>query len=264
MSICSVSAIPTLVELEKTQYEEFLTYIGQIAIDIEGENITLNADFNSLIRLQTETIQSILQFQSLYQNNEYFRDVQLTKAFTMIGEGLKNINNTNIEILGAVRNSDTANQEILGQILTAITTLDAHQEERKSDWYDKFETIMNPISQTISDVSNTINIISNTVDAVYGIFEIFQDTQDVFIEQIAGDTAVIALNFIGGMRTVVAEAMAGSSMVCTDTALDECVYNPFGEGPIGCVGAELLACTLIPIPIETNSNDLSDKKDDQN
>lgn len=277
MSICSVQAIPTLVELEKTQYDQFLDYIGQIVIDIEGENITLNADFYSLIRLQTQTIQTIENFQTLYQNQEYYRDVQLSRAFTMIGEGLKNINetnreglkiinDTNREILASIQSADTANQQILGQILAAITTLDSNQDDRKNEWYTKFENIMNPLSQTLSDVSNVINIIRETVDAVYGIFDVFQDTQDVFIEQIAANVEIISSNFILGMKGIIAEATVGSMLACAESTLDECVYDPIGAGPIECVGAELIACDLLPIPVsnETASHDPILMKDDGN
>lgn len=257
MSSCSVNAIPTLVELEKVQYDNITKLISEIAIDIEGENITLNADFYSLIRLQTQTIQAIDSFQALYQNQEYFRDVQLTNAFNMIGEGLKNINNTNKEILASIQSADTSNQQILGQILAAITTLDSNEEDRKNEWYAKFETIMNPLSQSLSDVSNTINIISSTTDAVYGIFEIFQNTQDVYIEQIAANVEIISTNFLVGMKTIIAEATVGSMLACADSTLDECAYDPFGVGPIECVGAELVACDLLPIPAseETVSHD---------
>lgn len=283
LSSYSVNAIPTLVELERRQYDNFLRYIGNISIDIEGENITLNANFHSLILLQEQSIQ--LQEQTIRAIEHLGEDFNtlFNNAFSMIGEGLVNINETNIAILNAVKSSDQSNQELLGQLITSIATLDTHQEERKDSWYNKFETIMNPLSQTLADVNNAINIVHETVDAIYGIFEVFQESQDVFVEDIAGDTAAmaaemsamsgevtamsgemtaitadvsaIAANFILGMRGVIARATVGSKMVCAETALDDCAYDPLGTGPIGCIGAELNACDLLPLPRESCPDD---------
>jgi len=244
-----VSAIPTLVELEKSQYDEFLLLISQIAIDIDSENITLNADFHTLSRLQNETIHTIEQFEALFANADYFRTVQLTHAFDWLGEGLKNINNSNID----------------GFLLINKTLGDIYELEREevqaisSEFFKKIDKI--------NSVLGTINAFVDTIETVIGVIQTFISTtqNQNLITQITEQqrTNTLLQQFIDIFPTKVLETIDSTGFVINaeaasvqDTAYTWCeISDPtIGEGPINCqtnamveFNAPVASITSIPV-----------------
>lgn len=153
-----MNGIPTLVELEEDQFVEFVNLIRDIVIDIDGENITLNADFKQLTELQNLTILQIDELESVTVALYEYRTTQLREDFDLLEEGVFNINQTNIE--GFL---------LLNQTLTDLYNLEREEVRAIADeFFRKLDKV--------NEVLSTINAFVDTIETVIGTLQTFIST----------------------------------------------------------------------------------------
>lgn len=227
--VYSVKGIPTLVELKKLQYDQLSDLISNIAIDIEGENITLNADFNTLNSLQNYTNFRIGQVYERMTILHDYRTEQLRQNFDRIDGGVVGINHTNID--GFL---------MLNQTLTDLYKLEKEEVQAITDeFFRKLDKV--------NEVLNTINGFVDTIQTVVGVINTFisgaQNTNLVAQVTEQKMTNTLLQEFIDGFPVKVVEVVDetvftinGAELSVDDTAFSFCeIADPtFGEGPINC------------------------------
>lgn len=204
----------TEVILTRNQFNDFVAEMEKISNDISIEDANITLDLSNIEQLIGD------------QNNRL--DTMLTT-------------------LAAIQNSNL-------QIAEALQAQTDAQLNQYNDWYTKFESFMNPITQVLTSLNNAIGIIKDLVTAIQSIFDAFQGTQDAAVSAIETNVEIIASNFELGMKAIVTEAIAGSSMTftaleCVATELDAC-ESVLGEGPIICEGAEFEVCEAEGLVLE--------------
>jgi hypothetical protein len=212
----------TEVILTRSQFNDFAAEMAKIAMDIDIENATIGADLSALEQLVKE---QNAKFDTMIEQNG--------KSMTLLQNSL-----TSLRDIKAAIDHQTERDGIL------------HTEAGKL-----FTDYIQPISTVLNGINNAINIVKEAVNAIQNIFDLFQGTQDEAVDAIQVAVEQIATNFEIGMKGVVASALTGSEMtvegmVCTAFEGDACVYNPLGEGPVVCAGAEQEVCQFEGLVVE--------------
>lgn len=217
------------MELKKGQYDQLSELISGIAIDIEGENITLNADFRSLISLQNYSNYWLRQVYDEMKILHDYRTSQLRLNFDHIQHGIAGINDTNID--GFL---------MINQTLTDLYKLEREEVNAITDeFFRKLDKV--------NEVLNTINGFVDTIQTVIGLINTFiSTTQNTNLEtQITEQrkTNTLLQEFIDTFPTKVIETVDETVFTINaadanmdDTAFSYCeIIDPtFGEGPINC------------------------------
>lgn len=275
-----MSSIPTLVELEQDQYVAFTDLISGIAIDIEGENITLNADFTTLTDLQNSTYKTLSSFKTAFDTSDTHRTSQLNSLFSLIQNSivdLKNINELSFALLsGELIDIEDINSKGFIMLNTTLTDLYSLERQEVSAITDElFRKI-----EKVNDVLNAINGVASTIDNVIGVVNTFisttqnqnlaaqvaeQQTTNTLLEE----TNTLLQSFIDTLPVKILATIDETPFTLNapegtvdDTAYSYCeILDPIiGEGPINCqinamLGLEIPTLSLVSV---------LDKKEDSN
>lgn len=241
LSVSSLSAIPTLVELEEDQYQAFVNLIQGIAIDIDGENITLNADFKVLNQLQNETLLELIDLNSLLIALNDYRTTQLNDKFQMVENQLISVQDINAQ-----------GYQLINKTLGDLYTLEREEVNAITDeFFRKLDKV--------NEVLNTINGFVSSIETVIGVIQTFISTtqNQNLVSQLTEQqrTNTLLQEFIDGFSTKVLSIIEETpfsinteEMIVEDSAYSWCeIVDPVvGEGPINCQTAAL---SLVNIPI---------------
>lgn len=217
------------MELKKGQYDQLSELISDIAIDIEGENITLNADFRTLNSLQNYTNYRIGQVYDEMKILHDYRTAQLRQNFGRVWDAIRGVNNTNVNGFSMINQTLTDLYKLEREEVNAIT----------DEFFRKLDKV--------NEVLNTINGFVDTIQTVIGVINTFiSSTQNEnLVTQVTEQrkTNTLLQEFIDGFPAKVIEtidetafSINGADLNVDDTAFSYCeIVDPlFGEGPINC------------------------------
>jgi hypothetical protein len=229
---------PELVSLEKTQYDAFMKVIDEIAIDINGENITLNADFKKLETL-TEMTNRLVNLTNYQWTNVYSADANLWTAHsTFLWQ--------EVHSLSAL---------MLNKTLTDIRELERIETDHlASEFFKK----LGEIDQVLSTINSAVDTIQTALGAVQTVLEVGQKTTlDGILAGITKTNELLAELSGGGLEAKILETIASSvfeinapNIEGAELTLDACAYDPLGVGPIACAGVEGVELVLNAVEIE--------------
>jgi len=261
------------VELEQDQYVAFSNLISGIAIDIEGENITLNADFTTLTDLQNSTYKTLNTFKSAFETADAHRTSQLSSLFGGIENSIEGFMWQNS---GELVNIEDINQSGFLMLNTTLSDLYSLERQEVSAITDElFRKI-----EKVNDVLNTINGFASAIDEAVGVINTFistsqnQNLATQVAEQqttntLLQETNTLLQTFIDTLPAKILTTIDETPFTLNapegsvdDTAFTFCeILDPtFGEGPINC---QLNAMLGLDIPTLSLVSVL-DKKEDSN
>lgn len=268
------------MELEQDQYAAFAELIRGIAIDIEGENITLNADFTTLTDLQNSTYKSLNSFKTAFDTSDIHRTSQLNSLSSLIHTSIvdvKNVDELGFGLLnGELIDIEDVNRKGFLMLNTTLTDLYSLEKQEVSAITDElFRKI-----EKVNDVLNAINGVASTIDNVIGVINTFiSTTQNTNLaaqvaEQQTTNTLLTETNtllqtFIDTLPVKILTTIDETPFTLTapegtvdDTAFSFCeIVDPIvGEGPINC---QINAMLGLEIPTLSLLSTL-DKKEDSN
>jgi len=210
--------------------------IDDVSIELNSENITLNADFRKLEKLTNLTNVFIQQnTKSIVDQSDYV--YRLEK---------REYNNNTILLNTTI--GELLTQTIDGTMLLNTTLGDIYSLEKEetatiaSDFFRKLDKV--------NEVLSTINGAVGAIDTVLsGINTLLSGTQSTALASIAKSTATMATLMgdlvDGGLRKSVLEVIAETEFVvnaetlqAAELLMDACEYDPLGIGPINCNGLE--------------------------
>lgn len=212
-SLLLTDAIPTVVELEKDQYTEFLQLISDISIDIDSENLTINADLQKLEDLQSDTI------------------LEIRSQKLILTADLRELQESNIDGFNMLNTTLNELRKLESEEVQAIA----------NEFYSRLDNI--------NRVLGTINAFADTISTVLGVVDTFLTTTQsgLLTDQVTQQTATNTLlqEFITVFPAKAVAAVAETfwevtsvDMDVSDILFDGCVYSPLGVGPIDCAGVE--------------------------
>lgn len=226
-------AIPTVVELEQDQYSAFLQMISDISIDIDSENLTINADLKELTNLQRDTVQEIRAQREILDSDLQEVELALSIQTSAVGRALNDLSDRNAEGFLMINTTLTELRKLEMEEVQAIT----------NEFFSQLDNI--------NRVLGTINSAADTISTVIGVINTFlSSTQSgLLTEQVTQQTQTNTLLqefvtvFPTKVRTSVAEAtweLNTGNLDGTGLAFDICtITDPvLGVGPIFCEGLE--------------------------
>jgi len=230
-------AIPTLVALELEQYEAFLQGIGNVSIDIDSENLTINADLQELERLQQETIVEIRAMKLILDADILSAIQDLNAAIglqtTVFGRDIREL-----------RESNEKDFLMINKTLTDLYDLErAEVAAIANEFFSKLTEINN--------VLGTINAFADSISTVISVVNTFLSSTQAGLlgDQVTQQTQTNTLlqEFVNVFDQKVIDAVASSpwevntaNLDGTDLFFDACIVDDpeFGIGPIQCEGLQ--------------------------
>jgi len=247
-SLLLTDAIPTVVELEKDQYTEFLQLISDISIDIDSENLTINADLQRLEDLQSDTLLEIRSQKLILDADITATNTALQDQTTAVGRALSELRESNANGSLMLNKTLTQGFGMLNATLTELRKLESEEVNAIANvFYSKLDNI--------NRVLGTINAFADTISTVLGVVDTFLTTTQsgLLTSQVTQQTTTNTLLqefitvFPAKARAAVAETLwevTSIDMDVSDILFDGCVYSPLGVGPIDCAGVETTELVL--------------------
>lgn len=257
----SESTGPTLVELVKSQYDELVTIIEQIGIEITTENFTLNFDLEQLESLTQLVSTNLILNQE--KNTEMLSSLEATNTQFMIqSHNDNNQMHTLVTELGLSNHNDLDNfastnhidLRTINDTLGKIWTLEHAETEALSN---KFFTILGEIDAVLDTINGVINTMQAVQGALQTYFTVGQNgiLENLLVEQTT--TNALLRTFIEGFDAKVIEAVMAATweveteeVIGTEMLFDACVYDPLGFGPINCDGLEASTMVLNAVKMQ--------------